>query len=122
MTLNDKIRYTSKDLILAYVHFIKLKIDEEDKGFIRLGVDSDYDLYRLFFIEAIKKALGSDRVSVKRFARKPMESCVSELKDTITRIEANDFCNKNTEILVDTCELIFNKVVEGAKNSEHYRM
>lgn len=122
MTLNDKIRYTSRDLILTYVSFIRDKIREGDSRYIKLGLDEDFDVYEDLFIEAVKKAIGSKRVKARRFPKRVLDDCIGVLDLKIAELSLDDFCHKNSDVILDTCELVFNKVVEVAKENVEYKM
>ena len=117
MTLNDKIRYTSRDLILVYVAFIKEKVDEKDKKFIKTGIDDSFCIYESLFLESVKRAVGSKRVKARRFPKRVISECIEVLCNKMKELGVLEFCQRNADIILDTCELIFSKIVEEVKAS-----
>lgn len=113
MGLNDKIRQLSKEVIVAYVLFIKKKIDEKDEKYLKLKIDDEFEAYKFVFLEVLRKALKSKRLKITRVPRKVLDECVGVVDLKLSELDMCEFAVDYNDVIIDTCDAIFKKVEEG---------
>lgn len=115
MELNDKIRWLLKELVTTYVKFVKCKVDEEDKNYIKMNIDNDFDVYKDLCIEVLRKVLESKRIKMRRFPRKAVNECMIVVESKLLELGMYEFAIKYNEVIIDTCDLVFKKIEEGLR-------
>lgn len=115
MELNDKIRWLLKELITTYVKFVKTKVDEEDKNYVKINIDGDFDVYQALCIEVLRKVLESKRIRMRRFPRKVVNDCMEIVEAKLIELNMYEFAVKYNDTIIDTCDVVFKKIEEGLR-------
>ncbi|MNL91290.1 hypothetical protein D3C81_10210 [compost metagenome] len=112
------IRIISKEIIKAYVFFIRDKVKQLDSRYINLGIDANFDDYEKLFYVVLRSGLrlpskeGDDKYSMDI-----IDECISVIERTIIRHNYSEVISAYKDIVYETCLLAFRKVEEGLREN-----
>ena len=115
-----KIRYVSKEIIVAYVQHVKQKIKEGNALYIDTGIDDSYDVYESLFTIVISRYFkGLSKVpDSKGFSDVVILDCMNAIDLALATSKYKNIVNKNSEVICETCLMVYEQVERGLREND----
>ena len=109
---NSKIKGLSKEIIEDFTYFVRDEVHKGRTEYLDTGINDSLDRYEEFFLDILAIALGlEDREpEIDKVAKSEL---VSFVKRDLSYRRYIKVAKGNRVLISKTCEIIFDKVVEG---------
>lgn len=108
----SKIKEICQTIIEDYTYFVRDEFHKGREEFRQTGIDSDLGLYKSIFLEVLSISLGLKdfEPNVNRVFKEEMISVLQKIYD---KHKYKNIVMTNRARIYRTCEVIFDKVIEG---------
>lgn len=114
---NSKIKLLSQSIIEDYTFYVRDEIHKGRLEYKETGIDEDLMVYKELFLEILSLALGLEDMEPE--VNKVVKSeLISLIKRDLSYRRFQRMVRTNRAMIYRTCEVIFNKVVEGILGGE----
>lgn len=114
---NSKIKLLSQSIIEDYTFYVRDEIHKGRLEYKETGIDDDLMVYKELFLEILSLALGLEDMEpdVNKVVKSEL---ISLIKRDLSYRRFQRMVRTNRAMIYRTCEVIFNKVVEGILGGE----
>lgn len=114
---NSKIKLLSQSIIEDYTFYVRDEIHKGRLEYKETGIDDDLMVYKELFLEILSLALGLEDMEpdVNKVVKSELMSLI---KRDLSYRRFQRMVRTNRAMIYRTCEVIFNKVVEGILGGE----
>jgi hypothetical protein len=114
MNTSSKVRKIARDIVVAFAHHIKDRIKLNDKDYVQLGIDEDFEVYASLFKVVISKVLDLPIKVDMIYSNTVVTECTDAITSSITLRGYTKLLEKEyiAQSVYDVCLHVLKKVKE----------
>ena len=109
---NSKIKSLCQEIIEDFTYYVRDEVKANRTEYLQTGIDNDLMVYREFFLNILGLSLGLEDKE-PNVDKEVKEELITLIKRDLSYRRYIKVSQTNRAMIYRTCEIIFNKVVEG---------
>jgi uncharacterized Ntn-hydrolase superfamily protein len=114
MHTSNNVRKAARDIVIAFAHHIKGRIQSQDDDYVELRVDDDFDIYSDLFRSVAEKVLGINTGIVRIFPNSVVTETLDIVEEKVNNMGYQSLIENKfvAECVFEICLFILKKVKE----------